>query len=192
MIGSPARSPVAYAVLAESDWPAPRTRAEPGPRRRPESGGPAAPVRTPRALAAGPELRRSAHRPGGGAAPAPSRTREHALTRRSTAAGPADRLTGPQRLGYSAVLPNSSLAACLGSGRPGLGVYYSVRRIGGTGKDVPECQESSVSLGLIGSSSRALTAMSRRTSTWSARAAPASSGSNRSSWLGATVSVPTN
>ena len=74
-------------------------RAEPGTRRRPEPGGPDAPVRPRRSTAAGPELRWAAQRPGGGAAPTPNRTQEHALTRRSSAAGPADRLTGPAAFG---------------------------------------------------------------------------------------------
>ena len=74
-------------------------RAEPGTRRRPEPGGPDAPVRTRRAVAAGPESHWSAHRPGRGAAPDPSRTQEQALTRLSIAAGPADRLTGPAAFG---------------------------------------------------------------------------------------------
>jgi hypothetical protein len=180
MIGSPARLPVAYAVLAESDWrrsthliretgptepPKPRlldrvrgairarhmsrsteesyvggirrfilfhvsaipprsghpsdalAHGAGGPRegcrlhQEPSPGGPDAPVRTRRAIAAGPESHWSVHRPGGGPVPAPSRTREQALTRRSTAAGPADRLTRPATFGYSAFLPNSSWTA---------------------------------------------------------------------------------
>ena len=43
----------------------------------------------------------------------------------------------------------------------GFGVYYCWRRTGEEGEGVSECQESRASLGLIGSSSRALTAVNQ-------------------------------